>query len=56
MPISPANRTPDVVAREVIKLWGKRVRVTHDQYEDLRAMGCDMSLYKVEDEVTLAKG
>lgn len=46
----------DKVAQSVIDLWGKRVRVQHAEYERLRELGCDMRLYKIEDEATLAKG
>jgi hypothetical protein len=55
VPPEPAERA-DAAARKVIELWGKRVRVTHEQYVELREMGCDMSLYKVEDQITLTKG
>jgi hypothetical protein len=46
----------DKLAKSVIDLWGKRVRVQHEEFDRLCELGCDMSLYKIEDKVTLARG
>jgi hypothetical protein len=56
MPSEPDAKAADDVARAVITLFKARPRVTYDQFEQLRAMGCDMSLYYIENERSLAKG